>query len=241
MRFDLPSATRNPISLVGVAITTAAAVVFLVLLALEMAGQLRNPYLGLLPFVAVPAVFIFGLLLIPVGAWRQRRRVAAGLADADWPVIDLRLPRTRSVIFSVGLLTLVNVMIVSLAAYGTVRHMESAEFCGTTCHTSMEPEWKAYEVSAHARVACVLCHVGPGAGALVRSKIAGTRQLWQVFRGNVPTPVPAPIKTMRPARETCQACHWSEKAHGDKLKSIREYADDQTSRRAARHGLPRLP
>lgn len=229
MRFDLPSATRNPISLIGAAITTAAAVVFLVLLALEMAGQLRNPYLGLLLFVAVPAVFIFGLLLIPVGAWRQRRRVAAGLADADWPVIDLRLPRTRSVIFSVGLLTLVNVMIVSLAAYGTVHHMESAEFCGTTCHTSMEPEWKAYEVSAHARVACVSCHVGPGAEALVQSKIAGTRQLWQVFRGNVPTPVPAPIKTMRPARETCQACHWSEKAHGDKLKSIREYADDETS------------
>lgn len=54
------------------------AVVFLVLLALEMGGQLRNPYLGLLLFVAVPAVFLAGLLLIPLGLWRQRRRMAAG-------------------------------------------------------------------------------------------------------------------------------------------------------------------
>jgi len=38
MRVDLPSAVRNPVSLIGVAITTAAAVVFMVLFALDMAG-----------------------------------------------------------------------------------------------------------------------------------------------------------------------------------------------------------
>jgi hypothetical protein len=227
MQVDVPPAVRNPISLIGVAITTAAAIVFLVLFALESTGQLRNPYVGLLLFVAVPAVFVLGLLLIPIGAWRQRRLIATGRAAADWPVIDLRLPKTRSVIFGVALLTLVNVLIVSLAAYGTVHHMETAEFCGTTCHTTMEPEWKAYQVSPHAKVACVSCHVGPGAGALVESKIAGTRQLWQVLTNNVPTPVPAPVHAMRPATETCQACHWAEKNHGDKLKTIREYADDE--------------
>lgn len=229
MRFDLPSAARNPISLIGVAITTAMAVVFLILLALEMSGQITNPYFGLLLFIAVPAVFVVGLLLIPIGVWRQHRRVRAGRALEEWPVIDLRLPRIRSIVFGVTLLTLVNVMIVALAAYGAVHHMESAEFCGTTCHTTMEPEWKAYEVSAHSQVACVSCHVGPGAEALVESKLAGTRQLWQVFTNNVPKPVPAPVHTMRPARETCQTCHWSEKIHGDKMKVIREYADDQTS------------
>ena len=233
MRVDIPAMVRNPISLIGAAITTAMAIVFFALLALEMAGQLRNPYLGLLLFVAVPAVFIFGLILIPLGAWRQRRRVRAGAADADWPVVDLRLPRTRSVIFGVAMLTCVNLVIVSLAAYGTVHHMESAEFCGTTCHTTMEPEWKAHQVSPHAKVACVSCHVGPGTEALVQSKIAGTRQLWQVFTNNVPTPVPAPVHGMRPARETCQVCHWSEKLHGDTLKVIREYADDENSTETA--------
>ena len=227
MRFDLPSAARNPISLIGAAVATAMAIVFFGLLALEMSGQLTNPYVGLLLFVAVPAVFLFGLLLIPIGTWRQHRRIAAGRTDADWPVIDLRRPRTRSVILGVAVVTIVNILIVSLAAYGTVHHMETAEFCGTTCHTTMEPEWKAYQVSSHAKVACVSCHVGPGAGALVESKIAGTRQLWQLFTNNVPTPVPAPVHTMRPARETCQTCHWDEKAHGDKLKTIREFADDE--------------
>ena len=233
MRFDLPSVVRNPISLIGAAITTAMAIVFLALLLLEMGGQLRNPYIGLLIYVAVPAVFVFGLLLIPLGAWRQRRRVRSGGAEAGWPVIDMRLPRTRTVIFAVAVLTCVNILIVSLAAYGTVHHMESAEFCGTTCHTTMEPEWKAYQVSAHAKVACVSCHVGPGAEALVQSKITGSRQLWQIFTNNVPTPVPAPVHNMRPARDTCMNCHWGEKNHGDKLKVIREYADDDKSSETA--------
>jgi hypothetical protein len=229
MRADLPSAVRNPISLIGIAITTAMAVLFVILFALDLAGVIRNPYFGLLLFVAIPVVFLLGLLLIPIGVWRRRRQLAARAATDDWPVIDLRLPRTRAVVMWVAVLTCVNLAIVSLAAYGAVHHMESAEFCGTTCHTTMEPEWKAYQVSAHAEVACVSCHVGPGAEALVQSKVAGTRQLWQVFTNNVPKPVPAPVHSMRPARDTCQTCHWAEKIHGDKLKVVREYGDDEKS------------
>ena len=116
MRIDLLSAARNPISLTGAAIATAMAVLFLVLLALEAAGQLRNPYLGLLLFVAVPAVFLFGLLLIPLGMWRRRRMLSLGRVPEGWPVIDLRRPRTRTVVFGVTLLTLVNVILFSLAA-----------------------------------------------------------------------------------------------------------------------------
>ncbi len=229
MRFDLPSAARNPISLIGVAITTAMAVVFCALLALEIGGQLNNPYLGLLLFVAVPAVFLIGLLLILLGMWRHQRRIEAGRASGEWPVIDLRLPRTRAVIFTVALLTSFNVLVFSLAAYGAVHHMESAKFCGTTCHTTMQPEYAAHQVSSHSRVACVSCHVGPGAEALVASKIAGTRQLWMLFTDSVPAPIPAPVHTMRPARDTCESCHWSEKSHGDKLRQIREYANDEKS------------
>ena len=228
MRLDLRTAARNPVSLVGAAITTAAAVVFLALLILELAGQLHNPYMGLMLFIAVPAVFVFGLLLIPIGIHRQRRRVLAGAPD-EWPVIDMRLPHTRSLVFGVALLTFVNVLIVSLAAFGSLHHMESKEFCGTTCHTTMEPEWKAHQVSNHAEVDCVACHVGSGAQALVESKVSGTRQLWHVMTNSVTAPVPTPVHSMRPARETCQTCHWAEKMHGDKLKMVREYADDEAS------------
>ena len=229
MRLDLPSAARNPISLVGVALTTATAIVFLVLLALELGGQIRNPYFGLLLFIAIPTVFLLGLLLIPLGIWRQHRRVAAGKATDEWPVIDLRLPRTRTVIFAVSMLTLVNVMIVSLAAYGAVHHMESNEFCGTTCHTTMEPEWAAHKVSSHAAVNCVSCHVGPGAQGTIQAKLNGTRQLWQVITNNITKPVPTPVHNMPAAGETCVTCHWSGKSHGDKLKQVREYGDDETS------------
>ncbi len=229
MRGDLPSAARNPISLIGVAVTTAMAVVFLLLLTLEFIGQLTNPYAGLLVFVAVPFLFVMGLLLIPIGIWRQRRRVAAGHAPEDWPVVDLRLPRTRAVILGVVLLTIVNVFIVSLAALGSIHHMESTEFCGQTCHTTMEPEWKAHQASPHAKVACVSCHVGPGASGFVEAKAAGTRQLWHVITNRVPTPVDAPVRSMPPARDTCLSCHTREAYDGDRLREIREYADDETS------------
>ena len=173
-------------------------------------------------------MFVIGLLLVPIGIWRQHRRVAAGYAPDDWPVIDLRLPRTRSVIVGVALLTIVNVFIVSLAGFGAVHHMESTEFCGQTCHTTMEPEWKAHQASPHSKVACVKCHVGPGAAGFVEAKAASTRQLWHVIISKVPTPVEAPVRSMPAARETCFGCHSGEEPQGDRLKVIRDYSDDET-------------
>lgn len=228
MRFDLRSAIRNPVSLIGVAVATAMAVIFLLLLTLELTGQLTNPYAGLLVFVAVPFVFVLGLLLIPIGIWRQHRRIAAGQAVDDWPIIDLRLPRTRSVILAVTLLTIVNIFIVSLAALGSVHHMETTEFCGQTCHTTMEPEWKAHQASPHGEIACVSCHVGPGAAGFVEAKAAGTRQLWHVIINKVQAPVEAPVRSMPPPRETCLRCHSGDNQHGDRMRMIREYADDET-------------
>src|SRR5688572_7800640 len=138
------------------------------------------------------------------------------------------LPRTRAVVLGVALLTIVNVFIVSLAALGSVHHMETTEFCGQTCHTTMEPEWKAHQASPHSKVACVSCHVGPGAAGFVEAKAAGTRQLWHVIINSVPTPVEAPVRSMPPARETCLGCHSSEGHQGDRLRVIRDYSDDET-------------
>ena len=69
MRLSLPNAVHNPVSLVGMAITTAMACLFLALFLLELLGYLANPYVGLLVFVTVPAIFVVGLVLIPTGAW----------------------------------------------------------------------------------------------------------------------------------------------------------------------------
>jgi nitrate/TMAO reductase-like tetraheme cytochrome c subunit len=226
----LPVAVRNPVSLLGIVVATATAMLFLALLVFEIFGYVTNPYIGLLVFVAIPTVFVIGLLFIPVGAWwAKRRRRRAPETEPDWPVLDLRNPHQRTVFVAVLLLTVVNLLIVSMAAYGGVHYMESSEFCGQVCHTAMEPQYAAYQGWPHARVPCAACHVGPGAAALVGSKLAGTRQLFQVATGRVATPIPSPVQSLRPARETCEQCHWPEKFHGDTTRMIREYGSDETN------------
>ena len=225
----MPAGLRHPVALVGIALASAMAVLFVVLFLFEAFGFVHSPYFGLLLFVAVPAAFVLGLLLIPIGVRldARRRHRDPHAPPADWPVVDLRIARQRRIIAIIVLLTVVNLVVLSMASYGAVHYMETAEFCGQVCHTTMEPQFVAHQSGPHTRVACVECHVGPGVGALVESKLAGTRQLWQVARRNVPKPISLPVKTMRPARDTCEGCHWPEKFHGDEVKTIREFAEDE--------------
>jgi hypothetical protein len=145
----------------------------------------------------------------------------------DWPVLDLRDPQKRSVVVAVLTLTFVNVLIVSIAAYGGVHYMETTGFCGMICHTTMEPQYVAHQRWPHAQIECVQCHVGPGAGALVQSKLAGARQVFEVIANRVPRPVPPPAELISPARETCERCHWPERFVGDRTRTIREFANDE--------------
>jgi hypothetical protein len=36
-----------------------------------------------------------------------------------------------------------------------------------------------------------------------------------------------PVKNLRPARETCEQCHWPQKFHGEQLKVITKYSEDE--------------
>jgi hypothetical protein len=105
--------------------------------------------------------------------------------------------------------------------------MDSTQFCGLTCHTVMAPEYTAHIDSPHSRVACVECHIGPGAPWFVRSKLSGTRQLLAVAFHTYSRPIPTPVRQLRPARETCEQCHWAQKFHGDKFVVRTRYADDE--------------
>ncbi len=218
---------RNVISSVGAAITTLAALLFLILFALEYLGYLTNPYLGLVLFIALPLGFLSGLLLIPIGMLRERRRRRLGLPASAWPRIDLNDTHQRRVAFVVVIATLLNVLILSTATYGGIHYMETPAFCGQVCHAVMQPEFVAYREGPHARIDCVECHVGSGARSLIRSKLNGTRQLFLVLTGGYAKPVPTPVRTLRPARDTCEHCHWPEQFHGDKIRLVREYSDDE--------------
>ncbi|MBI5549112.1 MAG: NapC/NirT family cytochrome c, partial [Deltaproteobacteria bacterium] len=172
------SYTRNLMSLMGAVLVTASAVLFLAFFGLELLGFEGGPYLGIISFLVLPALFVFGLLLIPVGAWRARRRARRKQSGVpSLPVFDLNQPRIRRGVLAFAGLTALNLVILSLAAYKGVEVMDSVSFCGKACHTVMEPEYTAYQRSPHSRVRCTECHIGPGAPWFVKSKLSGAWQL----------------------------------------------------------------
>ena len=225
---------RHPVSLAGVILTTVSAVGFLTLLiALFFDLFSQNPYASLVVFVALPALFVLGLLLIPFGMWLEHRRlVRHPEATREWFVIDFRSKATRRTALLVLALTVVNAVIVLIASYGALHAMESPSFCGQTCHTPMHPQYTTWQNAPHSEVACVQCHIGEGGRAFVKYKMNGTRQLFHVITGHYPRPIPA-VGDLRPAQEVCGTCHWSGKGFGDAIRVAREYAEDEANTETA--------
>jgi NapC/NirT cytochrome c family, N-terminal region len=220
---------RSPLSVAGMVLTTISAVVFLVVFFADLFGWHTNPYMGIVFFLILPGFFVLGLLLIPLGAWIERRRRAAGKkpSELQWPRIDLNNPDHRRIAVGIFALTMANIVIVSLAAYRGVEYMDSTQFCGQACHSVMKPEATAHQDGPHARVTCVECHIGEGATWFAKSKLSGTRQLFAVAFGTYSRPIPSPVEDLRPARDTCEQCHWPAKFHGDKVLRVVEYGDDE--------------
>jgi nitrate/TMAO reductase-like tetraheme cytochrome c subunit len=231
MRKFLNIITGNPLSLMGATLAATSAALIVILIVAGIGGGHDNPYVGILSFIALPAVFVTGLALIPLGLWRDRRRqrrAAAGDTSA-FPVIDLNVNKTRRIVMTVVVVTIVNLMILAGATYRAVEYMDSTEFCGLVCHSVMQPEYTAFSRSPHARVTCASCHIGPGADWFVKSKLSGA---WQVVSVNLDLyerPIPTPIHNLRPARETCEQCHWPSKFVGDRLRVRTHYLDDEAS------------
>ena len=221
--------SNNWISLAGVVIVTTATIFWLFLLPTTLRGETTNPYVGILAFLTIPGPFFGGLVLIPLGIWLKRRREGrSGILPSDRAVTWQNLELRRLVYF-VGGTTVLNVLIASQLTYGAVNYMDSVTFCGQTCHSVMQPEFTAYQDSPHSKVECVKCHIGPGAGWFVQSKLSGVGQVFAVTFNTYPRPIPTPVHNLRPARETCEACHWPQKYGEDRIKVISKYADDETN------------
>ncbi|MCW5966720.1 MAG: NapC/NirT family cytochrome c [Bryobacterales bacterium] len=220
--------SSNWISLVGVVMVTTAGLLWVFLLPTMLRGAASDPYLGILMFMVLPMVFFAGLGLIPLGIWRYRRGHGDSLPEV-FPPIDLNNLRFRKLLKFLAVTTVLNLVIGSQLVYRAVHYMETVSFCGQTCHTVMEPEFTAYSHSPHANVACVSCHIGPGANWFVQSKISGAWQVVSVTFDLFPRPIPTPIENLRPARETCESCHWPQKYGGDRVRVVDKFADDETS------------
>ena len=222
------------VATLGVAISTAAGCALLLVIAAEFATEGVGTYASGIFLLIILAFFILGLILIPLGLVFHRRRVR----DEDEPARGygpwstlMKDKRARSTLIVLGLATVVNVLLIGGGGYRAAKYMDSPEFCGTVCHTVMEPEYQAYLRSPHSRVKCVDCHIGPGASWAVKSKIDGLRQVWHVIVGDYSTPTPAPVHELRPARGTCEKCHWPDKFYGSRVVFRMHYLPDEKNSR----------
>jgi len=230
---------NNPVSLAGGAMTTASGITMIGSWIVEMVGHpIENPYLGIIFSLILPALFVLGLVLIPLGMFIRRRKLRReGHIPAEFPKIDFNDRIFRRGIDIVLVATIMNLLVVSVASYRGASYMDSPQFCGQSCHV-MHPEFAAYQVSPHSHVDCVQCHIGNGARSYFEAKVNGTKQLIEVTMRPIsgmapkliptyPTPIPSPVRNLRPAREICEACHTPTRFVGEKLLVKSSFADDE--------------
>jgi len=124
---------------------------------------------------------------------------------------------------------LLSAIIVSLFVSGAYvwDYTNSPAFCGTSCHT-MPPEYAAYEVSPHARISCVECHIGREfIGNQIFRKAGDIRHVFATLF--VTYEYPIRVKSMRPAPEICEKCHSPAKFSDDSLRIATHYNKDMSA------------
>ena len=221
---------RNWISLAGVAVATASLFSFFLLLTLDYFAHEQSPYLGILTYLVAPAFLIFGLALVCLG-WILHRRKRARAATHGKPFrffIDLSLPRHRKylgIFLAIGVMLL---LISSVGSYQTYHVTKSVQFCGTACHSVMEPQFVAYQHSPHAQVECTACHIAPGAKNFVQAKLGGLHQVYDTVRGDVEKPIKS-WERVHIKQATCETCHWPKRFVGNLDRTYIHYLDDSTN------------
>jgi nitrate/TMAO reductase-like tetraheme cytochrome c subunit len=224
-----PSLLKNWLSMSGLVIVIGSLFSTLLLFTLDMMAHASNPYIGILTYFVAPAFLIFGLILTIVGALRERKKLGESAGFLPKMVVDLSRPRDRKIMGLFLTCSVLFLLISAIGSYHTYHFTESVTFCGQACHTVMKPELVTYQHGPHARVSCVECHIGRGATWFVKSKLSGTYQLYATAFNKYPTPVPTPIKNLRPAQETCEQCHWPEKFVGNLDRTYSYFLSDETN------------
>jgi len=225
----LPQSFYNYTSFVGsiIAIVSLFMLVFLFVISFFFAEG--KSYLGLFMWIVLPGFLVIGLMIIPIGMvikHKKNKRLKI-IPEKAWPKVDLNDHRTRNAVMIFGIGSIFFLLLSAVGSYEAFHYTESVEFCGTLCHEVMKPEYVAYHNSSHAKVSCVECHVGSGANWYMRSKLSGLYQVYAVTTGNFPRPIPTPIQNLRPARETCEECHWPQKFYARQLVMNKHYLPDE--------------
>ena len=234
----LLSLCNNFISILGLLIVAVSSATLVAFALLALTSGTANPYLNVIGYLVMPGILLLGLVIVPLGAlWKQvRLRRLQGRPVPRHVHLDLSdRPTLGALLIFLALTFTVVLPLVAGSSYQAYRYSETTAFCATTCHTVMEPQGTAHAVSPHARVTCAECHIGEGAGWFVKSKLSGARQIFAVALGTYSRPIPPAITELRPARDTCEHCHWPDKFHGAQLKEVVHYSpDEENTRRVVR-------
>ena len=117
-----PSRFANPISAIGGWIAAVTLIAILFLIAVEATAEEPSPYAGIITFIILPGVLIFGLTMAFFGAWRESKRRAQGLDPAaNWIVLDLSSARTRKLS---SIITISALAFLSLSIFGSFKAYE---------------------------------------------------------------------------------------------------------------------
>jgi nitrate/TMAO reductase-like tetraheme cytochrome c subunit len=220
---------RNWLSWAGIVLSASALFAFLLLVAIDQFAGHRNPYVGILAYVVAPGFFILGIVLIVIGVvlrWRAERRAVR--AEAPFVLkIDLSRARDRKILAVFAACSVAFLFLTALGSYQTYQYTESVQFCGRTCHLPMEPEFVASQHTAHAKVECVACHVGPGAAAYFKTKLNGVKQLYHTVGNDFERPIYVTAANPRPAQAICEQCHWPKKYAGSVERTYRHFLSDE--------------
>ena len=220
----------NTISLIGVVLTTSTFFAIAVSLLTGEYGYQANPYITILTTLILPGIFVFGLILIPVGIWLKRRRTTEeSKLPSEYPLIDLNVPKLRKILGLLALATMLNAFIFIFATYQGIQYMDSASFCGEACHTVMQPEFAAYPSSPHANVDCIRCHIGSKTSTYLQHKMAGIGKVFATASGNYALPLQTKLTNLHPSNETCQQCHEPSHYVGSVIKVKKKYQEDEAN------------
>ncbi|MHC4695311.1 MAG: cytochrome c3 family protein [Planctomycetota bacterium] len=226
---------NNVITETGMFLTASAIVLLLTFGLFTLVTPSANPYADIVGYLVLPSILILGVIIIPFGilfkSWRLHRKDPEQRLAFRFPHIDFNDPTQRKAAKVVILATFILLPVVGFSSYHGYHYTDSAEFCSKACHAAMHPQATTYEHSAHARVACAECHIGTGASWFVRSKLSGTRQVLAMWRDSFSRPIAPAIQHLRPARETCEHCHWPKKFFGAQLREIARFSSDEPNTR----------
>ena len=143
--------------------------------------------------------------------------------------MKIRLGRRTLMVGTITTLVVGLIALAVLGAGGIVawEYSNSNSFCTNVCHAVHPEEPVAHAAAFHARVNCVECHMGRlSTLELMALKPTHANELIGMITG-----YERPITThsLRPARESCEACHWPEARHDDTIRTKYRYDTDAKS------------